>query len=327
MATPLISIIVPVYNKEKDIGAFVESIISQTYTHWELILVDDGSTDRSAIICDEYSHINKRIHVFHHQFNGGISKARNTGILHSNGEWLFISDADDTLIQDGLSFLVGCISDDIDLVSASYLRYINGVLQPETRKSSSLKLSIRDYVECIGIIPQSRNLDRYVWNKLFKTAIIKDNTLFFDDDLRLYEDVCFIYRYLKCCHNYVQCAEKPVYSYFRRTEGTAMSSRNHYNTRTFSWLLAYSRIITIVDAMDVSVLAKIRVKDEFYGIYHRLINLIHKEERAAEEERTIQALLDISFHYYERVFYGFRYYSKVVAKKMKSLIHSCFPFE
>lgn len=320
MENPLVSIVAPVYNNERFIRRFIESVLSQTYTYWELILVDDGSTDRSGSICDEYSLKDKRINVIHQISNGGISKARNTGIIHCQGEWLMISDADDTLFPEGISSLVACISDDIDLVSAAYRRHINGILQKEVKASVSEKLSIRDYTGKIGIIPQSRNLDRYVWNKLFKSSIIKENSVFFHEDLRLFEDVIFVYQYLEFCHQSVCCTATPFYSYFRRTDGTAMSSRNHFNDRTLSWLLAYTRILPIVMRMDVSKVAKIRLKDEAFGIYHHIIHLIRKEKKGIEEENKARALLDTCFPFHERCFYNCRYSIKRVVDKGTSLL-------
>ena len=88
MINPLISIVAPVYNNAAYLHAFIESVISQSYSNWEMVLVDDCSKDRSGAICDEYSHKDKRINAIHLLTNGGISRARNTGIIHSKGEWI-----------------------------------------------------------------------------------------------------------------------------------------------------------------------------------------------------------------------------------------------
>ncbi len=321
MDNPLVSIVTSVFNNERFIRPFIESVLSQTYTNWELIIVNDGSTDRSGSICDEFCLKDKRINVIHQNTNSGISKARNTGIIHSHGEWLMITDADDILFPEGVSSLVACISKDINLVSAAYQRYINGFMQKEVKTSISEKLSIRDYTGKIGIIPQSRNLDRYVWNKLFKSSIIKDNSVFFYEDLRLFEDVCFIYQYLEFCHQSVYCTATPVYSYFRRTDGTAMSSRNHYTDRTLSWLLAYTRILSIVSRMDVSTVARARLKDEAFDIYHHIIYMIRNEKKGVKEEKKARALLDTCFPFHERCFYNCRHSIKRVVNKGTSLLH------
>jgi glycosyltransferase involved in cell wall biosynthesis len=319
MINPLISIVAPVYNNEAYLRAFIESVISQSYSNWEMVLVDDCSKDRSGAICDEYSHKDKRISVIHHLTNGGICKARNIGIIHSKGEWIMLLDSDDALLPGSIISLIECISDDIDLVSASYLRYVEGVLQKENKDSISGTFSIRDYTELIGVFPQSRNLERYVWNKLFRASIINDNSILFSEDLRLFEDVCFIYQYLECCHKSICCTATPIYSYFRRLGGTAVSSRSHYNDRTLSWLLAYTQIFAIINRMDVSWATKNRIREEIFYIYDHVTDLIRKEERGKEEEKKARALLHSCFHPHDFVIHTCQYYLKEVSHKSKSL--------
>ena len=96
---PKVSVIVPVYKVEKYIGKCIESILSQTFKDFELILVDDGSPDSSGAICDQYAQKDSRIQVIH-KTNGGVSSARNVGISKSNGEWLCFVDSDDTVDKD-----------------------------------------------------------------------------------------------------------------------------------------------------------------------------------------------------------------------------------
>ena len=317
---PLISIVAPVYNNEAYLPAFIENVLSQVYSNWELILVDDCSKDRSGAICDEYSHKDKRISVIHLLTNGGISKARNTGIIRSEGEWIMLLDSDDTLLPGSIISLVDCISDDIDLVSASYLRYVDGVLQRESKASISGMLPIRDYTELIGIIPRCRNLERYVWNKLFRASVIKENSILFNEDLRLFEDVSFVYQYLECCQNSVFCTATPVYSYFRRSGGTAMSSRNHYNDRTLSWLLAYTHIFDIINRMDVSWATRNRVREELFDIHNRITDLIREDKRGEEEEKKARAILHSCLHLHDFFIHKSLFFIKEASHKTKSFV-------
>ena len=100
----LISIIVPVYGVEKYLRQCVESVLAQTYSCWELILVDDGSTDGSPLICDEYAAADQRITVVH-QENGGLSFARNSGLARAKGCMVTFLDADDTVHPEYLRIL------------------------------------------------------------------------------------------------------------------------------------------------------------------------------------------------------------------------------
>ncbi|MFW5510256.1 MAG: glycosyltransferase family 2 protein, partial [Prevotella sp.] len=97
----MISIIIPIYNVEKYLRQCLDSVVNQTYQDWEAILVDDGSSDSSPAICDEYAKKDSRFKVLH-QANGGVSSARNIGLNKSHGEWLIFLDADDMLKNNAL---------------------------------------------------------------------------------------------------------------------------------------------------------------------------------------------------------------------------------
>ena len=104
MNSPLISIIIPVYNAERYLRQCLDSVVAQTYTNWECLLVDDGSKDGSGEICDEYAKKSSRFRVFHKE-NGGVSSARNTGIEESKGEWVYFCDADDYVYPKGIEII------------------------------------------------------------------------------------------------------------------------------------------------------------------------------------------------------------------------------
>lgn len=116
-----ISVIVPVYNAEKWLRRCVDSILAQTYTDFELLLIDDGSKDGSGAICDEYAALDARVRVFHKE-NGGVSDTRNLGLGVSGGEYLMFLDADDFWLQDDvLEVLVGKAEEyDLDIVRGEY---------------------------------------------------------------------------------------------------------------------------------------------------------------------------------------------------------------
>ena len=106
MKNPLVSIIVPIYNTEEYLQDCIESLIHQSYNTLEIILINDCSPDRCAVICDEYAQKDSRIKVIHHKENGGLSIARNTGIDASTGEYLFFVDSDDWLALDTIKILL-----------------------------------------------------------------------------------------------------------------------------------------------------------------------------------------------------------------------------
>ena len=103
--SPLVSVIVPVYKVERYLPRCVESILGKTYTNFELILVDDGTPDRSGVICDRYAEKDSRIKVIHKE-NGGVSSARNAGIDAAQGEWITFVDSDDWVAENYIEAMI-----------------------------------------------------------------------------------------------------------------------------------------------------------------------------------------------------------------------------
>lgn len=128
-----IGIIVPIYNTEKYIRKCLDSILAQTYTNWEAILVDDGSTDNSRKICDEYAKKDSRITVIH-QENTGVTRARARGVKEADDcEWITFVDGDDTLTADALQCMLKVVNDCTDIVLSNTNKAIgnNGFIQIE----------------------------------------------------------------------------------------------------------------------------------------------------------------------------------------------------
>ena len=124
MNRPLVSIIVPCYKVEQYLPVCIESVLGQTYDNWELILVDDGSPDRSGEICDQYAAKDKRINVIHKP-NGGLSSARNAGLDMMNGEYVTFLDSDDFWHKDYLRVMMKHIDDEkADIVQCGFLQVI-----------------------------------------------------------------------------------------------------------------------------------------------------------------------------------------------------------
>lgn len=133
----LITVIIPVYNVEKYLKECLESIINQTYKNLEIILIDDGSTDASGEICDEYSKRDNRIRVVH-KANGGLSSARNLGLDIANGEYVTFIDSDDYIDLEFMKTLHHlCIKNSADIVECEFIRFENSVVNTFNLKSVS----------------------------------------------------------------------------------------------------------------------------------------------------------------------------------------------
>jgi glycosyltransferase involved in cell wall biosynthesis len=144
---PLISVIVPVYNVEKYLKRCIDSIIKQTYKNLEIILVDDGSTDSSGDICDQYGISDLRIKIIHKQ-NGGLSSARNAGIDKSTGELIAFIDSDDYIHPEMLEFLQNEISQkDVDIaICGRYIVYENGKSIIKEKKCDGIIMESEDAI-------------------------------------------------------------------------------------------------------------------------------------------------------------------------------------
>lgn len=109
----LISVIVPVYNTKQYLPRCIDSNLNQSFTDFEILLIDDGSTDESGRICDSYAVKDERILVFHKE-NGGVSSARNIGLKNAKGEWVCFLDSDDEMLSGGMQVIANEISEDVD---------------------------------------------------------------------------------------------------------------------------------------------------------------------------------------------------------------------
>lgn len=211
----IVSIIIPVYNAQQYIAKCIDSVISQSYINWELILVDDGCTDKSGEICDKYAQKDKRIKVFHKK-NGGVSSARNTGISEAVGEWLYFIDSDDFIDSDTLS---KSIKKNVEIPDLIVHGLVNDYIY--NGKSCSLlykKIEDNDYKEIIEFTDRYGLLKGPVC-KLFRHSIVKENKLFFDESICYGEDTKFSFEYLQKCKS-IAFVPEHFYHYCFRLEGS-----------------------------------------------------------------------------------------------------------
>lgn len=165
----LVSIIVPVYNVEKYLRQCIDSIINQTYKNIEIILVDDGSTDNSGKICDEYAKKDKRIKVIHKK-NGGLSDARNVGIEKATGETLSFVDSDDFVEEDMIETMFN------ELIKKNVKIVVHGYYIKKAEKIAHKKINEEKVIsdmEAIKLCFCDNNFGFYVWNKIYKKELFE----------------------------------------------------------------------------------------------------------------------------------------------------------
>ena len=291
-----VSIVAAVYNVAPYLSDLIDSVLNQTYHNWELLLVNDGSTDESGRICDDYLRIDSRIRVIH-QPNGGVSSARNAGIKETNGDWLLLPDADDLLSHNALETLLSYAKEDVDLVCAAYTRYVQGELVPERVVSETKKVSVSEYVDEIGRLTGARNIDRYCWNKLFRLSLIKSHNILFHEEFSNCEDILYVYQYLSKCSHEIQCVSYKMYTYFRKSTGAAMSLLKTYTPKSGGKFLAMTKCYDLLEQMESSQTTKERMRREIFNSYNIIVSLIDKSGRGYEEKKVFRKKL---LQYYSR---------------------------
>ena len=212
-----ISVIIPVYNAEKYLSRCIESIIDQTYSNYELLLINDGSKDNSGIVCDEYATKDQRIRVFH-KTNGGVSTARNLGLEQALGEYVMFVDADDWIECDCLNVLYNTIqAENLDLLQFSFRTVSeNGVIMQAYSAETSV-LDLNGYIEkdvflvCVG-------------GTIIKKSIIEINRLRFQEDLKLGEDQLFI---LSAMHfsKFIKRIPDVFYNYYQNENSATANAK------------------------------------------------------------------------------------------------------
>ena len=204
-----LSVIVPVYNVEKYIHKCIDSIIGQTFTDLEIILIDDGSPDRCGEICDEYAERDARVKVIHKE-NQGLSAARNDGIEHATGEWIAFVDSDDWCAPDYYQRLFQEMKDGVDVFcgDGAVFEYEKGArirgsfsapffyTKPEEIKTLQTKVLFYGGDHLTMGVP---------WDKLYRTAFLKENGLRYDTELRAEEDIWFNLHVFGCAKKVAGC--------------------------------------------------------------------------------------------------------------------------
>lgn len=214
----MISIIVPVYNVKKYLLESVNSILNQTYDDLEIILVDDGSTDESGIICDNIAKRDMRVKVIHKE-NGGLSDARNVGISIAKGSYIGFVDSDDWIDVDMYETMLKRIEQtNADICVCGYYREFVGL----TTKNYPSDNITYDYTEAITTLFRGKEFQDHAWSKLYKAELFK--TIRFPVGL-IYEDIRTTYRLFGECHK-ICTVSKPLYHYRQRKSSIVRSSFN-----------------------------------------------------------------------------------------------------
>lgn len=225
-----LSIIVPIYNAAPYLHRCIDSILSQSFADYELLLIDDGSTDESSAICDEYAVKDARIRVFHKE-NGGVSSARNLGLDNAQGEWIYFADADDELVEDTLDSLISHINQDTDCVIGSFARYdSSGDEVYNTLVGQNKILTIPEaIISHYGVSPILPGNWGWVGIRILRNKIIQHYHLRFDTNIKCNEDELFFVSYFCVATKRVYYIDKIIYKYCESESSLLQSVSEKYN--------------------------------------------------------------------------------------------------
>lgn len=256
----LISVIIPVYNIEKYIEKCIRSIVNQTYRNLEIILVDDGSTDKSGWICDEYAKTDVRIRVIHKE-NEGLSDARNSGLNICKGKYIGFVDGDDWIANDMYEFLYQTLTEynaDV-VVCGHYIEGDNGVYDSENAEGS---LKIYNSHEAVYAVVKDQEIHSYAWDKLYKKELFEGIRY---PSGRYVQDIFTTYKVFMNV-NKVVCNNQPKYYYYQRRDSIQRTRGNKLNWDQFC---AYKEMKENLDEFpELYEFITIRLAGYGYAVYN-----------------------------------------------------------
>lgn len=304
---PKISVIVPVYNVEQYLSRCIDSILAQTFTDFELLLIDDGSTDNSGKICDKHAEKDNRIRVFHKE-NGGVSSARNKGLKEAKGKWVTFVDSDDWLSTKSLENYFKC-NPSKDTLYIQQAKTVKGDVSeywpskfPRTHvclSSTSLDYSLLNAILIYGT----------PWGKLFNMEIIKDNKLIFDEHISLHEDHCFYFDYIRFVKNLFLIDDIGYYYWIeeKRFSLSARGNMPYYKNLVYAYQNLSEKLSSII---DVHSLVRIKLNPIHSFIYAILIRALRSCFYKKESRSVCIDILhylnkkDISMYYHPQSLNG-----------------------
>ncbi|MBR2827683.1 MAG: glycosyltransferase family 2 protein [Bacilli bacterium] len=299
-----ISIIIPIYNGELRLRNCLDSIVEQDYESKEIILIDDGSIDKTKDICLEYTKKYKNI-KYYYQENKGVSEARNNGIEKAKGKYLYFMDCDDTIPNKEV------IKKMIELAKKEekelYIFHYN-IEEQGKIKILPTKLETRNYKkkEFYQNITEETQFGGYLWNKLFLRDIIKSNHISFNQNLKILEDIDFVIQYAKVINTFYYSKET-IYLYYQNPSSVL---HKKFNKKNLSILEAIDSFIEELESYNIEL-------NYFYYLYfftYKIGKNLYPEETSKEKERNAKDR-------YQKLIHS----NQSIIQKMKIIMIQYFP--
>ncbi|MCO7355473.1 glycosyltransferase family 2 protein [Riemerella anatipestifer] len=289
ITTPLFSIITPVYNSADYLKKCINSVLAQTQKSWELLLIDDGSTDDSLSICEYFGKNHENILVYS-QENRGVSAARNLGIERSRGKYLCFIDSDDWVDEDYLENFVRNMGEGNFMVVQDHKRILeNGkeIIRSVNGFNNEIFTLPKDLSK---LIKEYRYIQGYACGKLYIRELIFDNNLRFNKKVTMGEDEIFYHKYLQLIYKIIFIASDS-YNYVARLN--SLTSRHAGYTSEFMYTLECNKFYHYILKNDNSEANKKYFTDKFSRNFNHLLRTIIYHSRQYSRQERVQFLKDI----------------------------------
>jgi len=289
----MISIIIPIYQCKWNIEKILQDISKQTYQDYEVLLVDDGSTDGSGETCKRYAEQNEKVYAILKK-HGGVGDTRNVGISYAKGEYIAFIDSDDRIDNDYLETLIAGV-EKYDLIISSFDRiFYKDNKYVRTVKTSPIKAEIKQMEELEKSFSELyiSTLIGTVVCKLFKREVIRKNNIVFRSDIYLGEDFIFNFDYLRCCKS-VRCVDYIGYHYICR-EGNSLTHKNDLQKFDYGKIL-FAKSLEFCGDMQLSLQSQGAVADLYLRTCFKNIECAYSLEnnlRLSELYAYIKKIMD-----------------------------------
>ncbi|MEG1322019.1 MAG: glycosyltransferase [Ruthenibacterium sp.] len=242
METPLVSVVIPIYNAATDLARCIASVRKQTYENLEILLVNDGSVDTSLHICKMYARVDPRVSVLDKD-NGGVSSTRNVAIAAASGKYLQFVDSDDYLAENATELLVTRAEEtNADLVIAHYYRVANDTVVPYGFLKRTDVMDQTEFARELMDEPASFYYG-VLWNKLYRTDIIHANGILCHEELSWSEDFLFNLEYIRYAARFCAIAT-PIYYYVKNEKSITHTQMDMLNVvKTKAMLFPYYKAL------------------------------------------------------------------------------------
>lgn len=301
---PVLSVIVPIYQSEKTITRCIDSILSQTFSSFELLLIDDGSTDSSASICDSYSLTDTRVKVFH-RTNMGVSAARNFGLECAKGAWIKFVDSDDWLESNCFETIFDSVDERSDFLVHGLYKYYSNKRVAVSPQNMIIDISVGIGL-LMNLLDSNEDVFGWPWNKLYKNDIITLNKIRFDESVNILEDELFNLNYCLFIDK-VTIIPDLLYNYDNTIPVEYRLSKKLYSCELYELLInKFSMYLSSFD--NLSVLTLNSIFDRIYGVFVLYIKSGLKQYSFFKIFNNVRTLLKLNLY---------RHYSKIKKSKSK----------